>query len=446
MIQRREFITGAAAAWPLAAGAQQRTLPVIAFFNGSSADASGGFVAAFRKGLGETGYVEGQNVTVEYHWLEGQYGRLPALMADMVSRRVAVIATPGLPPAAVAAKAATATIPIVFGVGEDPVKLGLVASLARPGGNATGINFFVQEVVAKRLGLLHELVPKAVRVAILVNPASATSAETTSRDAEQAARTIGLQTHVLNASTNREIDAVFATLARERTDALFVTGDAFFTSRRVQFANLAARDRIPATYGQRDYVAAGGLMSYGTDIADSFRQVGFYTGRILKMLWGDSGEHISIAALTNAMEPHGDETQNQDCERFQPVPRPAGYGRDVDRGDRDESIKLACCGDRSWCRTPAAEETRNRRTRIAGPVEPLAGGGREERPPDHTHRRGVRGRTRRLLAGALAHRPGGRGPRHSCIERCGNARTSSGEDRSARHGASQARFSRLAAR
>ena len=257
-------------------------MPVVGFVNGGSADASAGHVAAFRKGLGETGYVEGQNVTVEYHWLEGQYDRLPALMADLVRRRVAVIATPGSTPAALAAKAATATIPIVFGVGEDPVKLGLVASLARPGGNATGINFFAQEVVAKRLGLLHELVPKAVRVAVLVNPANATSAETTLRDVQEAARAIGLQIQVLNASTSREIDAAFATLARERPDALFVAADAFFASRRVQFATLAARDRIPAAYANRDFVAAGGLMSYGTDFADSYRQVGVYTGNILK--------------------------------------------------------------------------------------------------------------------------------------------------------------------
>ena len=239
-------------------------------------------LAAFRKGLSETGYVEGQNVTIEYHWLEGQYDRLPALMADLVRRRVAVIATPGIPPAAIAAKAATATIPIVFGVGEDPVKLGLVASLARPGGNATGINFFTQEVVAKRLGLLHELVPKAVRVAVLVNPANATAAETTLRDVQEAARAIGLQIHVLNASTIGEIDAAFATLVRERPDALFVAPDGFFTSRRVQFATLAARDRIPAAYANREYVAAGGLMSYGTDIADRYRQIGVYTGNILK--------------------------------------------------------------------------------------------------------------------------------------------------------------------
>ena len=283
-MRRRQFMTllgGAAVAWPLAARAQRSAPPVVGFIRVGSADASARFAAAFRKGLNETGYVEGQNVTVEYHWLEGQYDRLPALMADLVRRQVAVIATPGNQPA-LAAKAATATIPIVFGVGDDPVQLGLVATLARPGGNATGINFFVNEVVAKRLRLLHDLVPKAVRVAVLLNPANATVAESTLRDVQEAAPTIGLQIQILNASTIGEIDAAFATLARERTDALFVAGDAFFVSRAVQFVTLTARDRIPATYSLRDYVAAGGLMSYGTDLADSFRQVGVYTGSILK--------------------------------------------------------------------------------------------------------------------------------------------------------------------
>jgi putative tryptophan/tyrosine transport system substrate-binding protein len=268
-------------AWPLVARAQQLAKPVIGFVDAASADAAAGNVAAFRKGLSETGYVEGQNVTVEYHWLEGQFDRLPALMADLVRRRVAVIAT-GTAAAAIEAKAATATIPIVFGVGEDPVKLGLVASLARPGGNATGVNFFAREVNSKRLALLHQLVPKAVRIAVLVNPANAAVTETTLRDVQEAARAIGLQIHVLNASTSREIDAAFATLARERPDALFVAPDAFLASRRVQFTTLAARDRIPASYPRRDYVAVGGLISYGTDVADMFRQVGVYTGKILK--------------------------------------------------------------------------------------------------------------------------------------------------------------------
>ena len=284
-MQRREFITllgGAAAAWPLAARAQQPAMPVVGFINGRSPDTARAFAAAFRKGLNETGTIEGQNVTVEYHWLEGQYDRLPALAADLVRRQVAVIATPGTTQAALAAKAATATIPIVFGVGDDPVRLGLVASLARPGGNATGINFFVNEVTAKRLRLLHDLVPKAVRIAVLVNPGNAANAESTLREVQEAAPTIGLQIQILNATTIGEIDAAFATLARERPDALFVVGDGFFTSRRGQFATLTARDRIPAAYSRRDYVAAGGLMSYGTDLADAFRQVGVYTGRILK--------------------------------------------------------------------------------------------------------------------------------------------------------------------
>jgi putative ABC transport system substrate-binding protein len=281
-VRRREFIAGlaGAAAWPLAARAQQPALPVVGFLGTGLADASADRVRAFRKGLGETGYVEGQNVTVEYHWLEGQFDRLPALAADLVRRRVAVIAATGV--AAFAAKAATTTIPIVFAFGEDPVKHGLVASLARPGGNATGINFFNAEVVAKWLGLLHELVPKAVRVAVLVNPTNAAGAETTSRDVQEAARAIGLPVQILNASTSREIDAAFAAVARERLDALFVASDGFFASRRVQFATLATRDRIPAVYADREIVVAGGLMSYGTDLADRYRQVGVYAGNILK--------------------------------------------------------------------------------------------------------------------------------------------------------------------
>jgi putative ABC transport system substrate-binding protein len=286
-MKRREFITlvgGAAAVWPLAARAQQPAMPVVGFVNGGSADAFADRVRAFRKGLGETGYVEGQNVTVEYHWLNGQYDGLPALMADLVRRRVAVIATPGFTAGAITAKAATATIPIVFGVGDDPVKLGLVASLARPGGNATGINFFSQEVVAKRLGLLNELVPKAVHVAVLVpnNPASAAVTESTLREVKEAALTIGLQIQILNATTIGEIDAAFATLAHERPDAIFVASNAFFTSRRAQLVTLTARDKIPASFANRDIVEAGGLMSYGTNFADTFHQVGAYAGRILK--------------------------------------------------------------------------------------------------------------------------------------------------------------------
>ena len=257
-IARRKFIAalGGAAAWPLEARAEEPALPVIGFISGGSADALARYAAAFRKGLNETDYVEGQNVTIEYHWLEGQYDRMPALLADLIRRKLAVIATAGTA-IALAAKAATATIPIVFGVAEDPVRLGLVASLAEPGGNATGINFFTNEGVAKRLRLLHDLVPKAVRIAVLVNPANASITESTSRDVLEAATTIGLQIQILNANTIGEIDAAFATLARERLDALFVAPDAFFTSRREQFVILIARDRIPASYSNRDLVAAG---------------------------------------------------------------------------------------------------------------------------------------------------------------------------------------------
>ena len=283
-MRRRDFIVGlGAAAWPLAAHGQQPAMPVVGFVHSGSADPSADWLRAFRKGLGETGYVEGRNVTIEPHWLDGQYDRLPALIADLVRRRVAVIAALSNT-AALASKTATATIPIpiVFAVAEDPVKLGLVASLARPGGNATGVNFFAQEVNTKRLGLLHELLPKAVRIAVLVNPAEATNTETTLRDVQEAARTIGMQIRILDASTIAEIDAAFAILARERPDALFVGANGFFASRGAQFVTLAARDRIPAAYARREHVAAGGLMSYGTDIGNSARQVGLYTGSILK--------------------------------------------------------------------------------------------------------------------------------------------------------------------
>jgi len=284
-VRRREFIrliSGTAVAWPLAAHAQQPAMPVVGLVNGGSADAAVRFVAAFRKGLNETGYVEGQNVTVEYHWLEGQYDRVPALMADLVRRRVAVIVTPSIATVALAAEAATATIPIVFGIGEDPVQRGLVANMARPGGNATGANFLATEVAAKRLRLLHDLLPKAVRVAVLVNPASASNTESTLREVQEAAPALGLNIEILNATTISEIDAAFAALARERPDALFVGPDGFFTSRRGQFATLTAVNKIPATYSNREYVAAGGLMSHGTDLTDVFHQVGAYTGNILK--------------------------------------------------------------------------------------------------------------------------------------------------------------------
>jgi len=290
LMRRREFIAGigGAAAWSLAARAQQRALPVVGFVTARSADASVDAQAAFRKGLRETGYVEGRNVTVEYHWLEGRFDRLPALMDDLVRRRVAVIATPNNTLITTTAKAATTTIPIVFSVGLDPVKAGLVASFARPDGNATGIHYFALELTAKRLGLLHALAPKATRVAILINPANGPSADVTLRSVEDAARSIGLQTKVLNASTSGEIDAAFAGLAHERAegvppnDILFVAADGLFQSRSQQLVALTARDKIPAGYPDRAAVAAGGLMSYGTDITEMYRQVGVYTGNILK--------------------------------------------------------------------------------------------------------------------------------------------------------------------
>jgi putative ABC transport system substrate-binding protein len=254
---------------------------VVGFFGGVSADVAEDRALAFRQGLSEAGYVEGQNVAVEYHWMGGQYERLPSLVADVVRRRVAVIATPGNSAAALAAKAATGTIPIVFGVIEDPVQMGLVASVARPGGNATGINYLGAEIIAKRLGLLHDLVPSAARIAVLVNPASRAT-DTMLRDGLEAARTLGLQARVLNATNVREIEAAFAALAMEPTDALLVANDSLFSSRRVQLAILTARYAIPASYSNRDYAVAGGLMSYGTDITGVYRQVGVYTGRILK--------------------------------------------------------------------------------------------------------------------------------------------------------------------
>ena len=284
-MRRRDILTflgGAAASWSLAARAQQGALPVVGFVSARTPDEASRYTAAFRKGLNGTGIIEGQNVAVEYQWLDGQYDRLPSLMTDLIRRGVAIIATPGSGPAALAAKAATATIPIVFSVAEDPVNLGLVTNLARPGGNATGSNFFALEVAAKRLGLLHELVPKAARVALLVNPANATNTESVLREISEAARALGLQIQVLNAGSIREIDAAFAALVRERVDALFISPESFFTSRRVQLATLAARNAIPTAYSNRDLVEAGGLMSYGTDIADTYRQVGEYTGRILK--------------------------------------------------------------------------------------------------------------------------------------------------------------------
>jgi putative ABC transport system substrate-binding protein len=282
MMRRREVISligGAALAWPAAARAQQPALPVIGFLDVVN---SPGRLAAFQQGLAESGYVLGQNVAIEIRSAEGIYSRFPELAADLVRRRVSVIVAPSATPAALAAKAATTTIPIVFGVGDDPVKLSLVASLARPGGNATGVNFFTAELAAKRLGLLRELLPAAAHVAVLANPADPIRLETVVGEVKTAASAIGLHFQVINASTSREIDAAFAALAAARPDALFVGPDPFFYSRRGQLALQAARYAIPASYAIRDYAEAGGLMSYGANITEAYRQVGVYAGRILK--------------------------------------------------------------------------------------------------------------------------------------------------------------------
>jgi putative ABC transport system substrate-binding protein len=282
-MRRRDVIAllGGAAAWPLAARAQQPVMPVVGLLDPTSPDTFADRLRGFHRGLKDTGYVEGETVAIVYRWAEGQNDRLPELAADLVRRQVAVIAAIGATASALAAKAATTTIPIVFGVAQDPVGLGLVTSLARPGGNLTGISFLNTELAAKRRELLRELLPTATRVAVLVNPANATGAATTLREVEAAARAIGLQIQILSASTSREIDAAFV-FARERPDALFVSPDPFFRSRRVHLALLAMRHAVPTTYALRDYAEAGGLMSYGTSLSDAYRQVGVYTGRILK--------------------------------------------------------------------------------------------------------------------------------------------------------------------
>jgi putative ABC transport system substrate-binding protein len=282
-MRRREFITllGGAATWPLAARAQQPAIPVIGFLNPASVDTSAERLRGFRQGLKHSGYVEGENVAIAYRWAEGEFDRLPALATDLIGRQVAVIAAIGNA-AATTAAAATTTIPIVFLATEDPVKLGLVASFARPSGNATGINFYTGELTAKRLELLHELVPAATRVAVLVNPANTATTETTLRDVAASARAMGLQIQVLNARTSREINAAFATFEHERPDALFVGLDPFLNSRRTQLVNLASRHALPATFSNRDCAEIGGLMSYGANIADAYHQIGAYAGRILK--------------------------------------------------------------------------------------------------------------------------------------------------------------------
>jgi putative tryptophan/tyrosine transport system substrate-binding protein len=283
-LQRRKFMSllgGAAAVWPLAARAQQPSMPVIGLLDPRSPDAMADRLRAFRLGLKDLGYVEAENVTIIYRFAEDQNDRLPELAAELVRRQVTVIAASATT-AAPAAKAATTTIPIAFIAAQDPVRLGLVASLARPGGNLTGINFFSGELAAKRLDLLHDLLPRAVRVAVLVNPADAANTASILRDVEAAARAIGLQVQVLNASTSREINAAFDNVGRDRPDALFVGANTFLNARRIQVVQLAAFHRLPAVYPTRDFVEVGGLMSYGTNVMDAFRQLGIYAGRILK--------------------------------------------------------------------------------------------------------------------------------------------------------------------
>jgi putative tryptophan/tyrosine transport system substrate-binding protein len=282
-MRRREFFTllgGAAAAWPLAARAQQATMPVIGFLNGASAGGYAPLVGAFRQGLNESGYVEGRNVAIEFRWAEGHNDRLPALAAELVGRKVAVIAAAGTP-SVLAAKAATSTIPIVFEAGADPVELLFVASLNRPGGNVTGVSNFTALLIAKQFELLHELVPNFTVIAVLVNSTSPDLAASTTKGAQAAGHALGQQIHILNASTEGEIDAAFVTLTQLRAGALLIGPDAFFTSRRVQLAILAARHGVPAIYNAREFPSAGGLMSYGASLADAYRQTGIYTGKIL---------------------------------------------------------------------------------------------------------------------------------------------------------------------
>jgi putative ABC transport system substrate-binding protein len=283
-MRRREFITllGGTAAWPLAARAQQAPKPMVGYLSVQAIAARPQYLAAFRRGLAAEGFVEGQNVTIEYRSADGKPERLPDLAADLVRRQVAVIATAGGPPAALAAKRATETIPVVFNSGGDPVRLGLVSSFNRPDGNLTGIYFMLTELVAKRLALMHELLPGAKRIAVLVNPANAAEAEPTVQNVSAASRELGLGIQVFNASTSDEIDTTFIAIVGWRSDALFVGADPFFTNQRTQFVTLAARHALSASYFIRDFIEAGGLMSYGPDIGDNQRQLGVYVGRILK--------------------------------------------------------------------------------------------------------------------------------------------------------------------
>jgi putative ABC transport system substrate-binding protein len=283
-MRRRQFITligGAAAAWPLAARAQQPELPVIGLLSGGTPAGYAPYATALRQGLKEAGYIEGQNLAIEYRWAEGRNDLLPALAADLVGRPVAVIAAAGVS-AALAAKAATTTIPIVFEGGQDPVGLGLVTSLNRPSGNLTGVSNFSAVLVAKQIELLHEMLPNSTAIGVLVNPTSPSLAESTARDAQAAGRALGKQIHILNASTEDQIDAAFATLARGRTDALLIGGDEFFVSRRAQLITMATRNGLPTIFNAREAPAAGGLMSYGASLVDAYRQTGVYTGKIRK--------------------------------------------------------------------------------------------------------------------------------------------------------------------
>jgi putative ABC transport system substrate-binding protein len=293
-MQRRDFIAflgGAAVAWPLAARAQQPAVPTVGFLSSRAPSENPAILAAFRRGLKEAGYVEGQNVTVEYRWADGQYDRLPGLAADLVGRQVAVIVSNG--PSARTAKAATSTIPIVFAVGFDPVTFGLVTSLSRPEGNLTGVSILDVEIGPKRLELLHELVPNTAVMALLVNPTTP-AAETIVRAVQAAARDHGLKLHVLHATADNDFDAVFATVAQLRAGALVIGGDPFFTSRSQQLGELTAAHKVPAIYEFREFAAAGGLISYGTSLGEMYHQVGLYTGRILK------GEKVSDLPVQQA--------------------------------------------------------------------------------------------------------------------------------------------------
>jgi putative tryptophan/tyrosine transport system substrate-binding protein len=282
-IGRRKFLStlGGAAAWPLAARAQQPAMPVIGYLGAQSPAAFASRVAAFRQGLGEAGYAEGRNVVIEFRWAEGQHDRLPALAADLVARQVSVIVAPGGAPAAIAAKSVTTTIPIVFEMGADPIAMGLVASLNRPGGNLTGVSSLNVEVTPKRLEILHEAIPAAAVVAVLLNPTSPT-ADSQLRNLQEAARALGLQLHVVHASTARDFDPVFASLLQLRASGLVVASDTFFATHSEQLAALTARHAVPAIHQSRDFTLAGGLMSYGGSFVESHRQAGVYTGRVLK--------------------------------------------------------------------------------------------------------------------------------------------------------------------